>query len=87
MCFVTNSNHAHLSESTKNDARISITCMGFWAFCDYALGRTHTMHNLRTRAIARNIHAAGVGLTWTSTINIGSHVSLARDLCFKSQGP
>ena len=38
MCFITNCDHVHLSESMKNDARISITCMGLWAFCDYALG-------------------------------------------------
>ena len=38
MCFVTNHDHVHLSKSMKNDARISITCMGLWAFCDYALG-------------------------------------------------
>ena len=32
MHFVTNRDHAHLIESMKNDTRISITCMGLWAF-------------------------------------------------------
>ena len=42
MRFITNCDHAHLSESMKNDATISITCMRLWAFCDYALGaETH----------------------------------------------
>ena len=36
--FITNYDRTHLSESMKNDARISIKCMGLWAFCDYAIG-------------------------------------------------
>ena len=40
MRSATNCDHAHLSESMKSDARISITCNrhGIMGFCDYALG-------------------------------------------------
>ena len=37
MCIITNCDHTHLHKSMKNDARISVTCIGLW-LCDYALG-------------------------------------------------
>ena len=56
-CFITNHNHAHLSEKHLSHTWDS----------DHAFEKdTHTTHSFQTRAIA-SYHAALVALTWAGT--------------------